>query len=664
MVKLNLKNKKNMYMVLSVVVVVILVGSAVLYSVLFLEEEKEFEKDESDIVLTQMLTKTYSELKREGLINESKLEDDRISPLAPQAVFFEVNRIRHRGLADIIMNKGSAWKETPQFYYTLEIDGFTHNSKDVNAPTGYAEILFDTWDTMFEETRRVQSPEEGQDTSDITLTIFERKNTGFLGRKTVDEKKEQIHLTYCYRTGRWTGDNYFGHPDGYGHYIGENYEIWFDIGQTCYANDGIPYWVKVNILGLDPLIDYSDKDLDDDGIPVDWEWRWGYNPFESDDFDYLDPDIDGLTNVDEYKLRKYFADPFKPDMYVEVDGMKKGSWFDWDHEIYDETIQVITEHFARHGINVYMDNGWPGTPANAGGEMLDHVITIDQDSGMQNRFYKHHFPDERKGLFRYLIICDGGGHSYPSESYRMDTQIIGTNRRMVLTSRMAFTERQQILSLTSLVSHELGHSLGLSLWTFQGVDNYTIYSQGGLLDTIRTKRAYAEVWGGYESCMNYMYATGSEVVTYSDGSNGPPHDQNDWEHLYLPYFKLEADAVEDPTLYYDDNFEELEGMETMRRAWALPKDLDIPPLKTRDLRYDQNLTEKYMDSLHEMVFVRNADYDVRVYVDQNSSDDGSHYVRVYGKPDLGEHHYSEWHLVAEGCLEDSVLSIDHALWQG
>ncbi len=660
MYKINFKDKK---IIITIAVVLLLIMSAFTYILItsITKKKQESDKDtKSQPQIIQMMTKTYQELSREGLLEKIEIIDDEISPLAPQALFFEVNRIRHRGLNDIIMNRGTEWKQQPQFYYTLKIDDFTHYSKDVYAPTGYEEILFQGWDTMFEETRRVQSPEKGQETSDITLTIIERQNTGLFGRKTREIEQEEIQLTYCYRTGRWTGDNYFGHSDGYGHYVGEKFEVWFDIGQTCYARDGIPYWTKVNILGLDPLIDYSGEDLDKDGIPVEWEWKWGYDPFTYDDHEYLDPDIDGLNNLQEYKLRKYFADPLKPDMYVEADGMKKGGFFDWDHKIYDETIQIITEQFVQHGINVYVDNGWPGTPNNAGGEMLDHVITIDQDSGMQNRFYKHHFPDDRKGLFRYLIICDGGGHSYPSESNRVDTQIVGTNLRLVLLTRRAFTKRQQILSTTSLVMHELGHSLGLSLWTFEGVDNYTIYPEkGGILNAIRARNKYAEKWGDYESSMNYLYAGDSEIVGYSDGSNGEPYDQDDWSRLYLPYFKLEADALEDPTLYFDDNFEELPGIEVMIRAQKLPEDLNIPPISSKDMVYDEELTNNYKEDLSEIVQLRNADYDLRIYVDNTSSK--NHFVKVYAKPDLGQTHYSEWSLVAEGSLKDNELVINHSL---
>ena len=610
------------------------------------------------IPITTLLTKTYEEIQSEGLLEDLDIVDDQISPISPQAIFFEVKRIRHRGLYDKIMSPGIAWRQNPRYYYTLTIDGFTHISKDIYSPTGYDEILFTTWDTIFQETRRVQSPSYGQETSTIVLTIIEQEKTGLFNRKVQETTKEEIHLTYCYRTGRWTGDNFYGHPDGYGHYLGNNYEIWFDISQTAYAKDAIPYWVKVNILGLDPFIDYSEVDIDNDNIPIPWEWKWGYDPFTFDDHSYLDPDIDGLFNVQEYQMKDYFADPFSPDIYIEVDGMKKGGLFDWDHIVYDESIQIISEHFAQHGINVHIDTGWPGTPKNAGGELLDNIPTIDQDSGIQIQFYKHHFPDERKGIFRYLIICDGGGHAYPSEQNRIDTMIVGTNRFRVLLNRKAVTPRTQRLTTTSLMIHELGHTMGISLWTFGGVDNYTIY-EGGL----RGHMQYAEIWGDYESSMNYLYASDAKIVGYSDGSNGAPYDQNDWEHMYLPIFKLEGNAVEDPTLYFDENFEELEGMEVMRRANEIPVKINISPTHNDDWIFNKNLTNQYKDQLQRLVFVENVDFDLRVYVCMNYTNEMNfRNVRIYAKPDVGPTHYSEWSLITEGMLDEETLTIENSLW--
>jgi hypothetical protein len=672
--KINIKNKKNMYTLIAIGVVIILLGSVLLYSLIsILEVEEKIEDLEPTVPITRLITKTYAELEEEGLLEYIDIVDDSISPLAPQAIFFEVKRIRHRGFYDIITGgRMLAWRQKPQFYYTLTIDDFkTYNSKDIYAPSGYEEVFFTDWDTMFQETRRVQGAMyEEQETSDLTFTIFQRERIGIFGLRTVDREMEQMHLTYCYRTGRWTGDNYFGHPDGYGNYVGEKFEIWFDVSQSSYALDGIPYWTKVNILGLDPLIDYSDRDLDGDGIPVLWEWKWGYDPFTWDDHANLDPDIDGLNNLEEYKMHKYFANPFKPDIYIEADGMKKSGLFGsdfrgTDHIFYDESVYIVTELFSRQGINLYIDNGWPGTPPNAGGELLDHVISVCQDSGIQLRYYEHHFPDERKGIFRYFIVSDGGGHAYPSRLNRVDTMVVGTNLRGVLLHRNAFTPRTRILTFTSLVMHELGHTLGLLPWSFQGVDNYTIFGEardGNPLNALRARRDYVRVWGGYESSMNYLYAMTADNIDYSDGSNGPPYDQNDWHHIYLPYFKLEADAIEEPRMYYDENFNPLPAVDVMQNFVDSPMDLDIPPISSRGYTFDENLTLAYLDELKELIYVSTPRFDISVYVDENTADKSNRNVRVYAKPDLGPTHYSEWSLIAEGYYYDSELVIAHGIW--
>ena len=47
-------------------------------------------------------------------------------------------------------------------------------------------------------------------------------------------------MNYDYRTGRWDGkDDSFMDVDGYGHYVGETFEVWFNIYQTDYDHDGV-----------------------------------------------------------------------------------------------------------------------------------------------------------------------------------------------------------------------------------------------------------------------------------------------------------------------------------------------------------------------------------------------------------------------------------------
>ena len=121
---------------------------------------------------------------------------------------------------------------------------------------------------------------------------------------------ENFKVIYDFRTGRWTGDDSFNDSDGYGHYNGTNYEIWFSLYQTSADMDAIPWWVEVNVLGTDPEVDDSKLDPDNDGIPTEWEWEWGYDPFTWDNHIILDPDLDGLQNVEEYYMAEWLANPY------------------------------------------------------------------------------------------------------------------------------------------------------------------------------------------------------------------------------------------------------------------------------------------------------------------------------------------------------------------
>jgi len=561
--------------------------------------------------------------------------DDRISPDLNQGLIVEINRIRHRGILDAILQRGQSWKTQPSFYYTCTKDGNTFVSKDESAAGGASnEQLFNTWDTMFQENRLQEDIEEEQETVDVAICIIERISTGILKLKSADIEKETIEVTYDFRTGRWTGDDFFMDDDGYGHYVGTDFEVWFNIYQTDNDGDMIPYWTEVNVLHTDPTLDDSIRDPDEDGIPSSWEWKWGYDPHTWNDHEQLDPDIDGIQNIEEYQMRKYFADPFSQDIYIEVDGMERGGLFDLEHQFYEESGQIMIERFAQHNINFYIDNGWPGGPINGGGEVFGHIDTISQDSGIMVQFYKHNFADERKGIFRYMIVGHNAGFCIPSELNRYDTLVIDSSPYRLI-KRSAFTQRTQRLALAAAALHELGHSLGIAPWTFEGNDNLS-FANGR-----QASQQYKDTWGDYYSVNNYYHIWDYNLVDYSDGSNGPPYDQNDWEHFYLPTFNIESNAIEDPII-------EPPGKDRLTD--------EKPEPITEGWVYEENLTKHYTTELSMKCFVENVDFDLRVYAEKSddpSNDSGLQHVkiRVYAKPETGET-YSVWSLISEG-YEDS-----------
>jgi len=508
--------------------------------------------------------------------------DNRISPLENQGVVLEILRIRDRDLLTKLLKPGNSWKTKPSFYFISNMDGLEYVSKDVTQHGRTTEVMFNTWDTMFQENKIMKDAEEEQETSIITLTIMEQVKSGLLGRKTQNIERDSFTVTYDYRTGRWSGSDNFNDKDGYGYYLGETFEIWFNIYQIDYDGDFIPYWTEVNILGTDPTVDDSKLDPDGDGIPTAWEWKWGYDPFTWDDHNNLDPDLDGLSNIEEYQMAKWFADPFSQDIYYEVDYMGSGGLFDPPHYFFEESKQGIIERFAENNIKCFFDDGWPNSPINGGGQELPHIAKISQDSGMMLQFYDNYFPDERKGIFRYLVIGHGGGFQHPSKNNVYDTtQIAYLSSRFnpiqnifnyVLMGTVP-TERGKRIQLGSLILHEMAHSCSVDAdnCQFAGIDNvsYGLY--------ILPNKQYKATWGQYVSVLNYLYCNSPKCFDLSHGDNGPPYDQNDWGMMFCGYFQYNAALIEEP--YYEPTA----GESLVRSEW-----------RVTDYTYDANLTEQFV----------------------------------------------------------------------
>jgi hypothetical protein len=470
--------------------------------------------------------------------------DNRISPLVNQGIIFEVKRIRHRGLLELIMKPGVQWKQKPVYYFTCEIDGVDFNSRNVNSANLENDDPFQTWDTGFINYKLSKDIKENQTTCQIFFQMWEEEKTGLLGQRTKQTPLDSFSVEYDFKTGRWDSkDDSLYDNDGLGHILGDQFEIWFTIYQTDYDHDYIPYWTEVNILHTDPCESDLYNDPDNDGIPTWWEWKYGYDPFVWDDHAHLDVDIDGIENIEEYQMHDRLSNPFRQDIYIEVDGMEQGGLFDPPHILWDETAQIVIERFADHGINVYFDNGWPNNPSNGGGELLPHHRTISSELGTITQFYKHHFPDERKGIFRYCIIAHSSGFATAPEFNHIDFFSIDTSKEIMWKmTRRAYTERRERVIAASALMHELGHTLGILPWTFEGCDNFSF------TPFLTNYKSYEDTWGQYESVMNYFHIYNYDLVDYSDGSNGPPYDQNDWLELYLPTFQKELEVVEDPTI--------------------------------------------------------------------------------------------------------------------
>jgi hypothetical protein len=467
---------------------------------------------------------------------EPKIVDDTISPPgAVQGVFLEVQRIHKKGIEEGFRKIGNSWKNKPTYHFEATVDDGTWISNN-----------FYDWDTGYIGWESIKDVEDEQEKSTIEFKIVEEKRKLL---RTVEEEVECFKLTYDFKTGRWEGDDSFNDNDGYGHYNGDNYEIWFDLHQYDLDNDQIPYWAEVNILETDPNGDDSELDPDEDGIPTSWEYKWGYDPFSWDNHTYLDPDNDGIENIEEFKMEKWLANPYYQDIFIEVDFMEKGHWYEVDHILFKESQWMVMDKLSAHNIALHIDDGWPGGPTNGGGEYLEYSQdTIDPNDGGGSEYYKYHFSEDRVGIFRYLFIQAGriGWVNAQDSKWTPDVITLPSNRKWFATTMFppAITQKNIKLCMAVCFIHELGHSLGLNQRTVsEGIDNSSQVGRNNLppLQKLKLKIESRKYWDSYESVMNYD-KFGKYVLDYSDGSHGE-HDADDWSIIDLTYFQTKSDRT-------------------------------------------------------------------------------------------------------------------------
>jgi hypothetical protein len=607
-------NKNNRFMIVAAIFIVIIIIFSGFYYIVFY-----FGTDAEEIEM------------------ETEFEiDDQVSPYTNQGLIFEMLRMRHRGLMELMLLRlgpGKDWENPPSYYYTATVDG-----KEGNVAGNVGENgLFNVWDNIGNENLISYFIEEEQKRSEITISIIERVNSGLLGLNTQDIEQEIIKLSYDYRTGRWFGDDSLNDNDGYGHYIGDTFEIWFNIYQSDYDHDGIPYWIEKNVLKTNPIDDDRNNDPDLDGIPTSWEWKWEYDPFTWDDHYNLDPDIDGIENIEEYQMREFFANPYQPEIYIETDGMEKGGIFDLAPHIFPmESQQMIIERFAQHGIWIYIDDGgdfWKNGPLNGGGEFVPYHKYLDDVEGKEClSFYKHYFADERKGIFRYIVMGNEGGFNNPVSYNMFDMIVVGSGLKDSLLFRRTFSPRAYKVGIAKVALHELGHSLGLVPTTYPGND----IMKGAKRYPSMPNEEYNSYLNDYYSVMNYNYIYNDRTLfDYSHGNNGAPYDQDDWTHLYLPTHQVDLTSYEEPT---DESFEDFEVVE------------DYPGVVLDGWENNDNLTEDFYTMLKELANVKNTGVEIQTYAKIEISNETNRNIRIYAIPKVYPTH-AVWSLIAEGYLD-------------
>ena len=342
-----------------------------------------------------------------------------------------------------------------------------------------------------------------------------------------DEEGYDVDLTYSIKTGHWSGDDEpsMNDPSGYGRLNGcddgsfykqeRDCELWFNIFQNDYDSDNIPYWVEVNEYGTDPEIDNTGEDEDGDDVPIEWEWKWGYDPFESENHANIDPEDDSIDNVEEYLTAECGSDPFRKDLFMELDQMQESPSGE-KSLLPDGSKEILRTAHNRQNVVYHLDDGsWE----NSGSDMIPFDESTDW--GELDSIYNQYFlqgDNWRRGVFHYGVLIYNssgvGGNAFGSNRFQI------SSKYMEQKASSPFLERDIVYA--SAYMHENGHTLGF--WPIPGHNRWSAYPWqiGWWINR------------PYKSCMNYgyMYTT----VDYSDGSR-LVRDYDDWTRIDLTSFE-------------------------------------------------------------------------------------------------------------------------------
>ncbi len=346
-------------------------------------------------------------------------------------------------------------------------------------------------------------------------------------------------ILYNMHTGHWSGDDCLGDLSGYGRlngcddgsiYEAENdCELWFSITQNDPDGDGIPTWIEEQLYDTNPSINDFGSDADIDGVPIEWEWKWGYNPRIAENHGILDLDNDSITNVEEYLVSFLGSDPFRKDIFLELDWMDDGPH--GEKSVFPElSKELLRNPFHRRNYVFHVDTGILG-----GGDLIPFDDSIDSNEliAIYDEFFMHNESESwKRGIFHYGVYvfdCTPKGYAFSGDVAPYWGYHPGTNGFMIASSRMERNARLFEHTLEyyfgSATMHEMGHNFGFRHGNPNGVDvQFGKYPWHPMY----------YVYRNYKSIMNYRYTY--KIFDYSDGSHGFL-DNDDWGTLDLSYFE-------------------------------------------------------------------------------------------------------------------------------
>ncbi|MFH1101394.1 MAG: hypothetical protein V1726_05095 [Methanobacteriota archaeon] len=448
-------------------------------------------------------------------------------PLVDIVITVTVTGIRALGTIDVFSE--------PDFFIRVSVNGEVGTSPiwfDMNS-------VYDPWSFSVDVPDNVENV-------DVCIQLWDDTVVGsrlcdISGEPNSGESGYDVHLQYSIASGRWTGDDsYIGDLSGYGRLNGcddgsldgdeRDCELWFMISQNDYDSDSLPFWVETQVYGTDPTLNNLGDDEDQDGVPIEWEHRWGFNPGIWEDQTQLDPDQDSLTNYEEYLTSGFGSDPFRKDVFLEFDFMED-SPDGVSSRVPDEAFELLKNPFHRRNIVVHVDTG-----EYEGGERIPFAddVSFDEAVALYHEYFLNNDDENwKRSVFHYGIIvyaCTPKGYGFSGDVPAHIDYFPGTNAFIISSKQMEKNAKRPLSKSVayfygSAIMHELGHNFGLRWGHPFGVDAQS---------TKKPWRFGYWFYREYKSIMNYRYTY--QIFDYSDGSHGK-RDFNDWAALDFSHFE-------------------------------------------------------------------------------------------------------------------------------
>lgn len=261
-------------------------------------------------------------------------------------------------------------------------------------------------------------------------------------------------------------------------------------------------------------------DSDNDHIPDWWEEKWGYDKNSWNDHKILDPDADGLNNIEECYTDKWDSNPYCKDVFLEFDWVEVKNPDNPSNKPADKYVKKIIDIFQNHNISLHVDLG-----NLEGGEETPYISNFSY-ADLRDLYWEYFLHNDlnnpRKGIFHYCLVCDygaGPGFAFMGWNHLDSFQI---SAEMIQSNPPIYSRERYIVGGAL---HELGHTFGL-----------TVDDHGGNDNMIATRLFSVQWWKykNYKSCMNYQYTY--TIIDFSDGNHGKG-DFDDWSNLDFSFFK-------------------------------------------------------------------------------------------------------------------------------